>query len=104
MRREKCYYVYILTNRHNSVLYIGVTNSLEKRLSQHILRVYEYSFTSKYKINKLVYFEVYGNISQALQREKRLKKWNRQWKIELIEKRNPEWRDLYYQNRSSEEN
>ncbi|QQS60668.1 GIY-YIG nuclease family protein [Candidatus Falkowbacteria bacterium] len=97
MKSEKHYYVYILTNRHNSVLYIGVTNSLERRLGHHILRVNEHSFTSKYKVNKLVYFEIYGNIGMALQREKRLKKWNRDWKIELIKKNNPEWRDLYFQ-------
>lgn len=97
MKSEKYYYVYILTNRHNSVLYIGVTNSLEKRLTQHIIQINESSFTSRYRINKLVYFEIYGNIAMAIQREKRLKKWNRQWKIELIEKNNPEWRDIYFQ-------
>ncbi len=97
MKREKYYYIYILTNRHNTALYIGVTSSLEKRLSQHALQINTGSFTSRYSINKLVYFEVYGNIFQALQREKRLKKWSRQWKIGLIEKNNPEWRDLFYQ-------
>jgi putative endonuclease len=97
MKREKYYYIYILINRHNTALYIGVTSSLEKRLSQHALKINKGCFTSKYSINKLVYFEVYGNIFQALQREKRLKKWSRQWKIELIEKNNPEWRDLFYQ-------
>ncbi len=97
MTGRKIYYVYILSNRHNTVLYIGVTGSISRRLIQHISKAVSGSFTSKYAVNKLVYYEAYGNAGMAIQREKRLKKWNRQWKNRLIEKDNPEWQDIMFQ-------
>ena len=90
----KVYYIYILTNQHNTVFYVGVTNNL-------IRRVYEYKnklvkgFTSKYNINKLVYYEVFADVRDAIYREKQIKSWSRKKKIEMIEKFNPEWKDLY---------
>jgi len=87
------YFVYILANRKNGTLYIGVTNDLERRVSEHKHHLIK-GFTYKYDIIKLVYFEETGDINVALQREKNLKKWNRKWKLELIEKDNPEWKDL----------
>ncbi len=74
--------------------YIGVTDNLIRRIYEHKNDLVE-GFTSKYQIHNLVYFELYEDINEAILREKRLKKWNRQWKIELIEKDNPKWKDLY---------
>jgi len=87
------YYVYILASRKNGVLYIGVTNNLELRTSQHKDRNTE-GFTKKYFVHKLVYYETTNDINSAIAREKAMKKWNREWKIRLIEKGNPEWKDL----------
>ncbi|MDO8668638.1 MAG: GIY-YIG nuclease family protein [bacterium] len=95
MHKGKQYYIYILANRRNGTLYIGVTNSLFNRGFQHRLKQDPGSFTAKYSVNKLVYFEEYQYIQDAILREKQLKKWNRQWKIRLIEKDNPVWRDLF---------
>ena len=92
--KEHHYYIYILASKRNGTLYIGVTNSLSRRSFQHKLKENPKSFTAKYNATRLVYFETYGYIQDAIQREKRLKKWKRQWKIELIEKENPTWRDL----------
>ena len=90
----KTYFVYITTNKNNNTLYTGVTSSLVKRIQQHKEgRVI--SFTKKYNLNKLVYFEQMSDIRSAIQREKELKKWSRRWKIELIEKDNPSWEDLF---------
>jgi len=94
MRKERIYYIYILANKRNGTIYIGVTNNLFNRSFQHKLKENPSSFTAKHKIDKLVYFETYQYIQDAIVREKQLKKWNRQWKIELIEKENPTWRDL----------
>ena len=88
------YYVYILASKKNGTLYIGVTNNLLKRVHEHKNDLME-GFTQKYRVHSLVYYEVYGDIIDAITREKRMKKWKRQWKIELIEKTNPQWRDLY---------
>ena len=89
-------YVYILASEKNGTLYIGVTSDLIKRIYQHKEHeAGDKSFTTKYNVNKLVYFEQYDNIYDALNREKRLKRYERKWKIELIEKDNPSWRDLY---------
>ncbi|MFH1838191.1 MAG: GIY-YIG nuclease family protein [Candidatus Kuenenbacteria bacterium] len=93
---NKNYYVYILANKRNGTLYIGVTNNLLNRTFLHKLKQNPKSFTAKYKIDKLVYFEEYQYIQDAILREKQMKKWNRQWKIELIEKDNPIWRDLFF--------
>ncbi len=90
----KSYYVYIMASKKNGTLYIGVANDLLRRVYEH-KSGYVDGFTSKYKINKLVYFEQTTDIQSAIQREKQLKKWNRRWKIRLIEEQNPEWEDLY---------
>jgi len=88
------YYVYITTNKKDGVLYIGVTNNLEGRISEHKERMYK-GFTYKYGLDKLVYYEIYNDIKEAIEREKQLKKWNRDWKIKLIEEENPNWNDLF---------
>ena len=90
----KNYYVYILASKKNGTLYIGVTNNLLKRVKQHKQRSIE-GFTRKYNVDKLVYFEQTENVHLAIQREKQLKKWNRKWKMRLIEEFNPEWQDLF---------
>jgi putative endonuclease len=90
----KNYYVYIMTNKFNGTLYIGVTNDLIRRAYEHRNSLID-GFTKKYNLKVLVYFEVFDRIEDAILREKRLKKWNRQWKFELIEKSNPNWKDLY---------
>ena len=88
------HYVYILASKKNGTLYIGVTTDLQKRIFQHKNKEIE-GFTKKYGVDKLVYFETYEDYWDAANREKRMKKWNRAWKIELIEKENPHWQDLY---------
>jgi len=90
----KQYFVYILASKKNGTLYIGVTNNLLKRVYEHKNDLMG-GFTQKYYIHNLVYYEVYSDIIDAITREKRIKKWKRQWKIDLIEKSNPQWRDLY---------
>ena len=87
-------YVYILSSKKHGTLYIGVTSDLVKRISEHKIK-FRKGFSSKYDVNKLVYFEVFDDIENAIIREKHLKKWNRDWKIRLIEENNPEWIDLY---------
>ena len=89
----KPYYIYILANKRNGTLYIGVTSNLLRRIDQHKDGT-DQSFTTKYNIKHLVYFEETNSIEEAIHREKQLKHWNRAWKIELIEKDNPEWRNL----------
>ena len=88
------YFVYILASNINGTLYIGVTSDLQKRIYEHKNDLVP-GFTKRYKIHDLVYFEVTNDIREALLREKRLKKWKREWKIKLIEKNNPSWKDLY---------
>ena len=87
-------YIYILTNQNNSVLYIGVTSNLVKRIYEHKQKFVD-GFSKKYNLDKLVYFEVCESIESAIFREKQLKNWHRDWKIELITKSNPSWEDLY---------
>jgi putative endonuclease len=87
-------YVYIITNYSNKVLYIGVTSDLYYRIMEHKEKKHANSFSAKYNCNKIVYYEFFTSIEEAIMREKRLKKWNRQWKIDLIENQNPEWKDL----------
>ena len=87
------YYVYILASRRNGTLYIGVTNSLQKRLEEH-RRGKGSSFVKTYGVYRLVYVEAFERADEAIAREKQLKRWKRDWKIELIERENPEWRDL----------
>jgi len=88
--------VYILASRRYGTLYIGVTSDLAKRVWEHKNNVVE-GFTHKYGVHDLVYFEMHADMAQAIQREKRIKKWNRAWKIELIEQENPDWHDLWPQ-------
>ena len=91
---DKDYYVYVLASQWNGTLYVGVTSNLIKRIWEHKNKAIE-GFTQKYNVDKLVYFEQYHDPENAIKREKRLKKYDRRWKLELIEKENPEWRDLY---------
>lgn len=87
-------YVYILTNKINTVFYIGVTSNLIKRIYQHKNKLVE-GFSKKYNLNKLVYYEILDDIKSAIEREKQLKRWHRNWKENLIKKINPEFTDLY---------
>ncbi|WP_426437948.1 GIY-YIG nuclease family protein [Bradyrhizobium genosp. P] len=87
------YYVYILASRRHGTLYIGVTNSVQKRLEQHKIGKGS-SFVKTYGVYRLVHVESYQRAEEAITREKQLKKWKRDWKIELIERDNPEWQDL----------
>jgi putative endonuclease len=88
------YYVYIMASKKNGTLYIGVTSDLIRRVYEHRSDLVE-GFTRKYNIHNLVYLESTESIESAIMREKQLKKWNRTWKINLIEKDNPAWNDLY---------
>ncbi len=92
MQKLPC--VYILASQRNGTLYTGVTSDLAKRIWEHKNKVVE-GFSSKYQIHLLVWYEVHESMSSAITREKAIKKWNRTWKVELIEKTNPEWDDLY---------
>ncbi|HOV05568.1 MAG TPA: GIY-YIG nuclease family protein [Kaistiaceae bacterium] len=91
---EKHPAVYIVTNRRNGTLYIGVTSDLAKRISEHRYSLAD-GFSKKYGTTHLVYFEMHETMADAILREKQMKKWNRAWKIRLIERRNPAWRDLF---------
>lgn len=86
--------VYIMTNKPNKLIYIGVTNNIEERVKEHKLKVYPKSFTAKYNCDKLIYFQEFENGGEAEKREKQFKKWKRDWKIEMIEEMNPSWSDL----------
>jgi putative endonuclease len=86
-------FVYILASKQNGTLYIGVTNDLSRRVLEHKNGLFD-GFTKKYAVHHLVYFEQYENVELAIEREKRLKTWNRKWKLDLIEKENPTWKDL----------
>jgi putative endonuclease len=94
LSRERSYWVYILASKIGGTLYIGVTNDLVRRVYEHREKLAE-GFTKKYDVARLVYFEQHSDIESAIRREKRLKKWNRAWKIRLIEENNPNWDDLY---------
>ncbi|WP_316805748.1 GIY-YIG nuclease family protein [Pedobacter agri] len=93
MERGGC--VYILTNSNHTVLYIGVTSNLFSRIIEHKEKKYPQSFSAKYNCNKLVYFEQFPSIDEAIAKEKQLKNWRRSWKINLINDNNPEWKDLF---------
>ena len=90
----KAYIVYILASKRNGTLYVGVTSDLVARVYEHKHGIFP-GFTKRYRVHLLVYYEIFDDIYCAIRREKQLKKWNRQWKIELIEKHNPKWEDLY---------
>jgi putative endonuclease len=92
--RERVYYVYILASRIGGTLYIGVTNDLIRRVYEHRAKLVK-GFTKKYNVVHLVYFEPFGEIDIAIRREKQLKRWNRAWKVRLIEEKNPNCDDLY---------
>ena len=91
---NKSYCVYIMASGRNGTLYVGVTNNLLKRVWQHKNGEFD-GFTKKYKINQLVYYESGEGISGAIDREKIIKKWKRKWKLDMIEKENPQWKDLF---------
>jgi putative endonuclease len=90
---SKTYFVYIAANKPGGILYIGITNDLSRRIEEHSLGI-ENSFTKKYNVHILVYYETTENIVSAIAREKQLKHWNRSWKIRLIKTENPQWKDL----------
>ncbi|MBI2429981.1 MAG: GIY-YIG nuclease family protein [Ignavibacteriales bacterium] len=92
---DKKYFVYIVTSKKNGTLYIGMTNNLRTRISQHKESLIP-GFTQKYKVHMLVYFEEYQDVRDAITREKQMKRWKRDWKIQLIESMNPDWKDLFY--------
>ena len=89
----KQYYVYILTNKSNRVLYVGVTNNLGRRMYEHKNKMIA-GFTNKYNVTKLVYFEATSDVKSVIEREKQLKNWHRDWKINLVKGFNPGWKDL----------
>ena len=90
----RSYWVYILASKRNGTLYIGVTSDLAKRVWEHKNNLVK-GFTNKYNVHVLAYFEQTTDVIEAIKREKQLKKWNRIWKLRLIEETNPEWKDLY---------
>jgi putative endonuclease len=90
----KQYYVYILASKRNGTLYAGVTIDLIKRIYEHKQNLID-GFTKEYNVHIIVYYERHNEIEEAIAREKQIKKWNRKWKIRLIEENNPEWEDLY---------
>ena len=92
---ERGGYIYIMSNKNNTVLYTGVTSNLMNRVFEHKSGVYPDSFTHKYHVNKIVYYEVYSDIEEAIAREKQIKSGSRSKKIRLIESLNKEWKDLY---------
>jgi putative endonuclease len=92
---DKTYHVYMLASRRNGTLYLGVTNDLSRRVYEHKRKVLP-GFTSRYNVHMLVWYENYNDIQEAITREKQLKKWERAWKLKLIEDFNSTWRDLYF--------
>jgi putative endonuclease len=95
MKENYSYYVYILTNKINTTLYTGFTNNLLRRLVEHKMKIAE-GFTKKYNVDKLIYYEFYTDVNTAINREKKLKRWKKEWKLRLIKKVNPEMKDLIY--------
>ena len=93
MGKFNYYFVYIVSNWNNNVIYIGVTNDLRRRISEHKNKAFK-GFTQKYNTLKLIYYETYQDVNSAIQREKELKKWRREKKNELIAKENPEWEEI----------
>jgi len=95
LEEKYSFYVYILTNKINTVFYIGFTNNLLRRIVEHKMKIAD-SFTKKYNVDKLVYYENFTDVFSGINREKKLKKWKTDWKLRLIKKENPEMRDLIY--------
>jgi putative endonuclease len=96
LTRQHRYFVYLLASKPYGTLYVGVTSDLVGRTVQHREEIRE-GFTKKYGIHRLVWFEEYGDVQDAIVREKRIKKWRRAWKVELLEEANPRWEDLFAQ-------
>ena len=90
----KSYFVYVIASKRNGTLYVGVTNDIRRRTYEHKNGLIS-GFTEDHDVALLVYYESHVDVTQAIQREKRLKEWHRSWKLDLIERDNPEWRDLY---------
>ncbi|MBL4669147.1 MAG: GIY-YIG nuclease family protein [Flavobacteriales bacterium] len=90
----KTFYVYLLTNKNNTVLYTGFTDDIERRLNEHKAKISKKSFTARYNCNKLIYFEEFQDVNDALHREKQLKRYSRKWKENLINENNSDWVDL----------
>jgi putative endonuclease len=90
---SQTFYVYILASRYRGTIYVGVSNDITRRVGEHKSGAVK-GFTQRYKVKRLVYFEAYGSILEARARERALKRWRREWKFDLIEKDNPDWRDL----------
>lgn len=102
MTNNHIYFVYILASKRNGTLYIGVTNDLTRRVLEHKDKIIK-GFTSKYGVDKLVYYESFQYVNDAIKRETTLKAWKRKWKLELIETENKYWKDLFYDLTSEEE-
>ena len=96
---DKAYYVYLLTNWNNKVMYVGVTGNLERRIYEHKNKLVE-GFTQKYNVDKLVYYETTNDVMAALEREKQIKKWRREKKNQLVTQMNPAWADLSSERQS----
>ena len=92
--KDHTYFLYILASQKNGTLYIGITNHLLRRVQEHREGLVP-GFTKKYAVKMLVYFEVHADINEAIAREKRMKRWLRRWKLDVIEAQNPHWRDLW---------
>ncbi len=92
MEKQPC--VYLLASKRNGTLYVGVTSNLPKRVWEHKSKFVK-GFTEKYRVDKLVWYELHGTMESAIQREKNIKNWKRRWKLEIIEAMNPDWKDLY---------
>ncbi len=92
---DKSYFVYILASKRNGTLYVGITGDLIRRVDQHKNKIAD-GFTKKYGVDKLVWYEETSEVESAIMKEKQLKKWNRDWKLRLIEEFNPNWEDLFY--------
>ena len=92
---DKSAYLYMLSNKKNGTIYTGATTNLVERVYTHKIKIIKKSFTAKYNLTRLIYFEVYEDLASAFSREKQLKGWKRDWKIALIVKDNPDWLDLY---------
>ncbi|HRH68957.1 MAG TPA: GIY-YIG nuclease family protein [Flavobacteriales bacterium] len=91
---RRLYWVYMMTNKRHTVLYIGMTNSIERRSGEHRDHIHPKCFTARYNAVILVWYEVHSSVTAAITREKQIKKWNRPWKERLINEMNPAWRDL----------
>ena len=92
---SKTYHVHILTNQKRGTFYVGMTSDLVRRIYEHREKLVP-GFTKRYGLTRLVYYEAHSDVHEAIRREKRLKRWEREWKFDLIEKDNPDWRDLWF--------